>query len=138
MLTKKVLGTPKSRQTARMRGTPSVEHPDFVEVGGGAMLVGRDPACRRALLRSVDAGVLCYRVYRSPDAAKAITASREAIRKIADGEVPILKGSRISYGGSLNTPTNGLLVSTRYAVHPQYFRENSGFEATVTYTISTP
>jgi len=57
---------------------------------------------------------------------------------LAGGEVPLLKGSRISYGGSLNTPNNGLLVSTRYAVHPQYFRENAGFEATVTYTISTP
>ncbi len=57
---------------------------------------------------------------------------------LSTGEVPVLKGSRISYGGSLNTPNNGLLVSTRYAVHPQFFRQNSGFEATVTYTISTP
>lgn len=39
--------------------------------------------------RNVDSGVLSYRVYRSPDAYKAITASRDAIRKIADGEVEI-------------------------------------------------
>ena len=41
--------------------------------------------------RSLDAGLLCYRVYRAPDASKAITASKEAILKIADGEVPIDK-----------------------------------------------
>lgn len=41
--------------------------------------------------RSLDAGLLCYRVYRAPDASKAITASKEAILKIANGEVPIDK-----------------------------------------------
>lgn len=41
--------------------------------------------------RSIESGVLCYRVYRSPDTSKAIIASRDAIRKIADGEVPIDK-----------------------------------------------
>lgn len=41
--------------------------------------------------RAVDAGLLCYRVYRAPDASKAIAASKEAIRKIADGDVPIDK-----------------------------------------------
>ena len=39
--------------------------------------------------RDLEAGVLSYRVYRSPDAYKAIAASREAIRKIAEGEVEI-------------------------------------------------
>lgn len=39
--------------------------------------------------RDLDTGVLSYRVYRSPDASKAITASREAIRKLAEGEVEI-------------------------------------------------
>lgn len=39
--------------------------------------------------RSVDSGIISYRVYRSPDASKAITASRDAIRKIADGEVAV-------------------------------------------------
>lgn len=39
--------------------------------------------------RDVDSGVLSYRVYRSPDASKAINASRETIRKVADGEVEL-------------------------------------------------
>ncbi|EQL00305.1 hypothetical protein G6O67_006801 [Ophiocordyceps sinensis] len=39
--------------------------------------------------RNVDSGILSYRVYRSPDASKAISASRDAIRKIADGDVAI-------------------------------------------------
>ena len=39
--------------------------------------------------RDVEAGILSYRVYRSPDAFKAIDASREAIRKIADGDVEV-------------------------------------------------
>lgn len=39
--------------------------------------------------KDIDAGVLSYRVYRSPDASKAILASRDAIRRIADGEVGI-------------------------------------------------
>ncbi|KND91781.1 Uncharacterized protein TOPH_03509 [Tolypocladium ophioglossoides CBS 100239] len=39
--------------------------------------------------RSVDSGILSYRIYRSPDAYKAITASHDAIRKIAEGGVDI-------------------------------------------------
>ena len=41
--------------------------------------------------RNIDAGTLSYRVFRSPDASKAIVASRDAIRKIAVGEVPVDK-----------------------------------------------
>ncbi|KAG5981749.1 hypothetical protein E4U55_002599 [Claviceps digitariae] len=41
--------------------------------------------------RNIDSGVLSYRVYRSPDAYKAISASRDAIQKIATGQVPIDK-----------------------------------------------
>lgn len=41
--------------------------------------------------RSLDSGVLSYRVYRSPDASKAIIAARDAIRNIAEGEVPVDK-----------------------------------------------
>merc|ERR1712000_453065 len=41
--------------------------------------------------RNVDAGTLSYRVYRSPDAAKAIAASRDAILNIANGTVPVDK-----------------------------------------------
>lgn len=62
-----------------------VEGPLWVAVRGAGYAYGTH------FSRSVDAGILCYRVYRSPDAAKAITASREAIRKIADADVPIDK-----------------------------------------------
>ncbi|KAK0383782.1 hypothetical protein NLU13_9693 [Sarocladium strictum] len=41
--------------------------------------------------RDVDSGVISYRVYRSPDASKAIGASYEVIRKIAEGEVALDK-----------------------------------------------
>ncbi|UPK93211.1 hypothetical protein LCI18_004146 [Fusarium solani-melongenae] len=39
--------------------------------------------------RDVNSGLISYFVYRSPDAYKAISASLEAIRKIAEGEVEI-------------------------------------------------
>lgn len=39
--------------------------------------------------RDINTGVLSYRVYRSPDAYKAIAASHDAIRKVATGEVEI-------------------------------------------------
>jgi Zn-dependent M16 (insulinase) family peptidase len=39
--------------------------------------------------RDLDSGALSYRVYRSPDASKAVNASREVIRKVAEGEVEI-------------------------------------------------
>ncbi|KAL7893788.1 Metalloenzyme, LuxS/M16 peptidase-like protein [Trichoderma sp. SZMC 28014] len=41
--------------------------------------------------RNVESGVINYKVYRSPDASKAIIASRDAIQKIANEEVPIDK-----------------------------------------------
>lgn len=63
----------------------AVEGPLWVAVRGAGYAYGSH------FSRSVDAGILTYRVYRSPDAAKAITASKEAIRKIADGEVEIDK-----------------------------------------------
>ena len=57
---------------------------------------------------------------------------------LAQGPTPVLQGERISYGGTVNAPNNALLVSTNYAVHPQMFRRNDRFEATVTYTLTTP
>lgn len=41
--------------------------------------------------RDLESGALSYRVYRSPDASKAINASREIIRKVAEGEIEIDK-----------------------------------------------
>lgn len=54
------------------------------------------------------------------------------------GETPILRGDAISNGGGLRSPNNALLVPTRYAVHPQYFKRNDGFQAVVVYTLTTP
>ncbi|KAK1770553.1 Metalloenzyme, LuxS/M16 peptidase-like protein [Phialemonium atrogriseum] len=39
--------------------------------------------------RELDAGCVQYRVYRSPDASKAIDASRAAVARIASGEDPV-------------------------------------------------
>ncbi|KAM5344836.1 hypothetical protein ACJ41O_010698 [Fusarium nematophilum] len=39
--------------------------------------------------RDINSGIISYRVYRSPDASKAIAASVDAIRKVANGEVDI-------------------------------------------------
>ncbi|KAF4974493.1 hypothetical protein FZEAL_8609 [Fusarium zealandicum] len=39
--------------------------------------------------RDINSGIISYHVYRSPDAYKAIRASLESIRKIADGTVEI-------------------------------------------------
>ncbi|HYP27994.1 MAG TPA: hypothetical protein VE262_14860 [Blastocatellia bacterium] len=49
----------------------------------------------------------------------------------------VMSGPRISRGGSNNSPNNGLLVDTIYAVGPQFFTPTS-FSATVTYTLVTP
>lgn len=57
---------------------------------------------------------------------------------LQNGPVPVLQGDRISFGGAIDSPENALLVTTHYAVHPQYFRQNDGFEAVVTYTLTTP
>lgn len=39
--------------------------------------------------RNVESGTISYRVYRSPDAAKAIGATKDAVQKIATGEVDV-------------------------------------------------
>ncbi|PHH79499.1 hypothetical protein CDD80_4610 [Ophiocordyceps camponoti-rufipedis] len=61
----------------------SVEGPLWNAVRGGGYAYGS------FFSRNVDSGILSYHVYRSPDASKAIAASRDAIRAIADGEVAI-------------------------------------------------
>ncbi|RDA87601.1 hypothetical protein CP532_3949 [Ophiocordyceps camponoti-leonardi (nom. inval.)] len=50
---------------------------------------GRGYAYGSYFSRSFDSGIISYRVYRSPDASKAMAASHEAIRAIAEGQVPI-------------------------------------------------
>lgn len=49
----------------------------------------------------------------------------------------VLSGPRISKGGSVSSPNNGLLLDTIYAIGPQFFTPTT-FSATVTYTITTP
>lgn len=49
----------------------------------------------------------------------------------------VLSGPRISKGGSVDSPNNGLLLDTIYAIGPQFFTPTT-FSATVTYTITTP
>jgi len=49
----------------------------------------------------------------------------------------VLSGPRISKAGSVDSPNNGLLVDTIYAIGPQFFTPTT-FSATVTYTITTP
>jgi hypothetical protein len=48
----------------------------------------------------------------------------------------VLTGPRISRGGGIISPNNGLLVDTIYAVVPQFFTPTGSFSATVTYTIT--
>jgi len=54
------------------------------------------------------------------------------------GPQPVLSGPRISAGGGMGSPNNGLLVDTIYAVAPQLFTPTGAFSATVTFTMSTP
>ncbi len=53
-------------------------------------------------------------------------------------EVPLLHGDAVSRGGTLHSPDNALLVSTKYAILPQYFEPNAGFSAVIVYTLTTP
>lgn len=61
----------------------AVEGPLWNAVRGNGLAYGV------SFSREVDSGLLCFRVYRSPDASKAIDASRVAVSKLASGEVPL-------------------------------------------------
>lgn len=108
------------------------------DIGFGVPTAEIAPSGQRA--RSDGTQVLVAGIDSDPLSAPVTNGEPRYAATLADlqGETPLLRGDRISYGGSLNSASNGLLVSTRYAVHPQYFKANSGFSATVTYTISTP
>ncbi len=54
------------------------------------------------------------------------------------GGLQVLSGPRISNRGGINSPNNGLLVDTKYAVGPQFYSPVNPFSATVTYTLATP
>jgi Zn-dependent M16 (insulinase) family peptidase len=61
----------------------AVEGPLWNAVRGNGLAYGV------SFSRDIDAGSIQYRVYRSPDASKAIAASRTAVSRIASGEVPL-------------------------------------------------
>ncbi|KAH6636872.1 Metalloenzyme, LuxS/M16 peptidase-like protein [Chaetomium tenue] len=61
----------------------AVEGPLWNAVRGNGLAYGV------SFSREVDAGYIQFRVYRSPDASKAIEASRATVAKLAAGEVPL-------------------------------------------------
>ena len=61
----------------------AVEGPLWNAVRGNGLAYGT------SFSRDVDAGALQYRVYRSPDAGKALDASRAAVEALATGAAPL-------------------------------------------------
>ncbi|KAK3900955.1 Presequence protease 1, chloroplastic/mitochondrial [Staphylotrichum tortipilum] len=61
----------------------AVEGPLWNAVRGNGLAYGV------SFSREVDAGYIQFRVYRSPDASKAIEASRVTVARLASGEVPL-------------------------------------------------
>ncbi|KAK3299238.1 Metalloenzyme, LuxS/M16 peptidase-like protein [Chaetomium fimeti] len=61
----------------------AVEGPLWNAVRGNGLAYGV------SFSREVDAGYIQFRVYRSPDASKAIEASRATVAKLAEGDVPL-------------------------------------------------
>ncbi|MDQ3265484.1 MAG: hypothetical protein M3Y59_17800 [Myxococcota bacterium] len=127
--------------TASVQGQGFGTHPDefrLSDIGFG--LPSSSITASGARARSEGTLVMDSRFDSDPlgapvaNGAAAFTATLQDL----EGGVPVLRGERISYGGSLNSPNNGLVVSTRYAVVPQYFRGDTRFEATIVYTISSP
>jgi hypothetical protein len=74
---------------------------------------------------------------KDADGIPTFGASLNSLATSAPG-TQVLSGPRISKGGSLNSPNNGLLANTVYAVGPQFFTPAASFSATVTYTLATP
>ncbi|OAA61734.1 zinc metalloprotease [Niveomyces insectorum RCEF 264] len=63
----------------------AVEGPLWNAVRGNGLAYGT------GFSREIDAGYLQFRVYRSPDASKAVAAAREAVDALATGRVPLDK-----------------------------------------------
>jgi Zn-dependent M16 (insulinase) family peptidase len=61
----------------------AVEGPLWTAVRGNGLAYGV------GFSRDVDAGYIQFKVYRSPDASKAIEASRATVSKLASGEAPL-------------------------------------------------
>jgi hypothetical protein len=97
----------------------------------GVLVVG-DPAANSTFAGSF--GNDPSAAAKDADGVPTFTAS---LNGVAAAATQVLSGPRISRGGSVNSPNNGLLVDTVYAVGPQFFTPTT-FSATVTYTITTP
>jgi hypothetical protein len=69
--------------------------------------------------------------------ADGVPTFATSLNNVSAAATQVLSGPRISKGGSVDSPNNGLLVDTIYAVGPQFFTPTT-FSATVTYTITTP
>lgn len=61
----------------------AVEGPLWNAVRGNGLAYGV------SFSRELDGGYLQYKVYRSPDASKALAASEDAVRKLATGQAPL-------------------------------------------------
>ena len=96
----------------------------------GALVFG-DPATNSVIAGSF--GNDPSAASKDADGVPAFTTSLSNV----SSSTQVLSGPRISKGGSVSSPNNGLLVDTIYAIGPQYFTPTT-FSATVTYTITTP
>ena len=95
-------------------------------------LVSGDPATT-----SVIAGSFGNDPSAAAKNADGVPTFATSLNNVSSSATQVLSGPRISKGGSVSSPNNGLLVDTIYAIGPQYFTPTT-FSATVTYTITTP
>jgi hypothetical protein len=99
-------------------------------VNSGALVFG-DPATN-----SVFAGSFGNDPSAAAKNADGVPTFTTSLNNIS-ASTQVLSGPRISKGGSVSSPNNGLLVDTIYAIGPQFFTPTA-FSATITYTITTP
>jgi hypothetical protein len=99
--------------------------------GSGALVVAGQPGA------STITAALNNDPSTAPLNADGIPTYPSTLNNIA-AATNVLTGPRISRGGSVNSPNNGLTVNTIYTIVPQFFTPVANFSATVTYTISTP
>lgn len=100
-------------------------------LANSGVLVSGDPAAN-----SVIAGAFGNDPSLAAKNADGIPTFTTSLNSVSTS-TQVLSGPRISKGGSVSSPNNGLFVDTVYAVGPQYFTPTT-FSATVTYTITTP
>ena len=97
----------------------------------GALVFG-DPATN-----SVIAGSFGNDPSAAAKDADGVPTFATSLNNVASSATQVLSGPRISKGGSVDSPNNGLLVDTIYAIGPQYYTPTTN-SATVTNTNTTP